>query len=234
MSILYSKVNVNYSLLLNPVTLFYSTDNDELVAGENLVRKGKTAVALRHQPSMSVEDYLALDRQSVETSYEYIDGYVTMLAGGTLDHATIGANIISILRRLLRGSSCRVFTLDARVRLSKTRYVYPDVSVSCDEQDRGQSDTIQSPRLIVEVLSPATEAYDRGRKFGFYRECPTIQEYVLVDTQVPAVEVYRREKNDLWLLRTFHLDDEIDLLHLGIHFPIKDIYEDIVFPLEDE
>ncbi len=123
-----------------------------------------------------------------------------------------------------------MFTSDARVRLSKTRYVYPDVSVSCDEQDRGQSDIIQSPQLVIEVLSPATEAYDRGQKFSFYRECPTIQEYVLVDTQRPTVEVYWREKNDLWLLRAFHLDDEIDLMHLGIHLSVKDIYEDSIFP----
>jgi Uma2 family endonuclease len=224
-------VDVNCSLLLNSEALFYYTD-DELIVRES--PSGKEAVALRHQPSMSVEDYLALDRQSIETSCEYIDGYVTMLAGRTLDHATIGANIISILRRLLRGGPCRVFTSDARVRLSKTRYVYPDVSVSCDKQDRGQSDIIQSPQLIIEVLSPATEAYDRGRKFGFYRECPTIQEYVLVDTQHPMVEVYRREKKDLWLLRTFHLDDEIDLMYPGIRVLVNDIYEDIVFPLEYE
>src|ERR1700694_5337106 len=110
-------------------------------------------MALPHQPSMSVEDYLELGRSSIETRYEYIDGYVTMLAGGTLDHATIGANIISILRSSLRGGPCRVFTSDARVRLSEMRYVYPDASISCDEQDRGQSDMVQYPHLIVEVLS---------------------------------------------------------------------------------
>ena len=136
-------------------------------------------MALSHDTTMSVEEYLQLDRSSIEARYEYIDGYVTMLAGGTLDHATIGANIISILRRSLRGSPCRVFTSDARVRLSKTRFVYPDATVSCDEQDRGQNDNVQSPRLVVEVLSPSTEGYDRGRKFGFYRECPTIQEYLI-------------------------------------------------------
>ena len=79
-------------------------------------------MALSHDPWMSVEEYLQLDRSSIETRYEYIDGYVTMLTGGTLDHATIGANIISILRRSLRGSPCRVFTSDARVRISRTRF----------------------------------------------------------------------------------------------------------------
>ncbi len=191
-------------------------------------------MALQHNPSMSVEEYLQLDRSSIETRYEYIDGYVTMLAGGTLDHATIGANIISILRRSLRGTSCRVFTSDARVRLSRTRFVYPDVSVSCDEQDRGQSDNVQSSRLVVEVLSPSTEGYDRGRKFGFYRECPTIQEYLLIDAQRPMLEVYRREKNDFWLLRAYRLDEEVELINLGVYFPVSAVYEDVIFPPQDE
>src|SRR5260370_42272164 len=124
-------------------------------------------VALPRDPSMSVEEYLQIDRSSIETRYEYIDGYVSMLAGGTLDHATIGANIISILRHSLRGTPCRVFTSDARVRLSSTRFVYLDYSISCDEQDRGQRDNVQSPRLVVEVLSPSTDSYHRGRKVGF-------------------------------------------------------------------
>ena len=191
-------------------------------------------MALPQHPSMSVEEYLTLDRSSMEARYEYIDGYVTMLAGGTLDHATIGANIISILRHLLRGSRCRVFSSDARVRISKTRYVYPDATVSCDEQDRGQNDIVQSPRLVVEVLSPSTEDYDRGRKFGYYRECSSIQEYLLIDAQRPAIEVCRRERQDLWILRTFHPDDEIELANLGIRFPFSAVYEDVLFPPQDE
>ncbi len=191
-------------------------------------------MALPHDPSMSVAEYVQLDRSSIETRYEYIDGYVSMLAGGTLDHATIGANIISILRRSLRGTPCRVFTSDARVRLSRTRFVYPDASVSCDEQDRGQSDNVQSPRLVVEVLSPGTESYDRGRKFGFYRECPTIQEYLLIDAQRPMLEVYRREKHDFWILRAYRLDEEVELTNLGVHFAVNDVYEDVIFPPQDE
>ena len=191
-------------------------------------------MALSHDPTMSVEEYLQLDRSSIETRYEYIDGYVRMLAGGTLDHATIGANIISILRRSLRGSPCRVFTSDARVRLSRTRYVYPDASVSCDEQDRGRNDNVQSPRLVVEVLSPSTEGYDRGQKFGFYRDSPTIQEYLLIDAQRPMLEVYRREKHDLWILRAYRMDEEVELSNLGVFFAVREVYEDVIFPPQIE
>jgi Uma2 family endonuclease len=191
-------------------------------------------MTLSHDPTMSVEEYLQLDRSSIERRYEYIDGYVTMLAGGTLDHAPIGANIISILRRSLRGNPCRVFTSDARVRISKTRFVYPDASVSCDEKDRGQNDSVQSPRLVVEVLSPSTEGYDRGRKFGFYRECPTIQEFLLIDAQRPMLEVYRRERHDLWLLRAYQIDEQVELTNLGVHFAVSEVYEDVIFPPEIE
>jgi len=184
--------------------------------------------------TMSVEEYLALDRNSTETRYEYIDGYVTMMAGGTLDHATISLNIASTLRGLLRGSSCRVFALDARVRLSATRYVLPDVTVSCDGRDRGRIDVIQYPHLVVEVLSPSTEDYNRGRKFTYYRECPTIQEYVMVNTEYQAVEVCRRARNDLWSFHVFRSGEDVELASLGVRFPITAVYEDVTLPPEDD
>ena len=89
---------------------------------------------------MSVEDYLTLDRTSVEVRYEYIDGYVYMLAGGTADHSTISINLTSLLHSLLRSSPCRVYNSDVKVQLTETRYVYPDVSVGCDERDRLNDD----------------------------------------------------------------------------------------------
>ncbi|HYU75477.1 MAG TPA: Uma2 family endonuclease [Ktedonobacteraceae bacterium] len=191
-------------------------------------------MALPHHPLMTVEDYFELDRTSTETRYEYIDGYVRMPAGGTANHATIGVNVTSTLRRLLRGSPCRVYNSDLRVRISETRYVYPDASVSCDERDRGQSDMVRSPRLIVEVLSPGTEAYDRGRKFAYYRERPTIQEYVLIDTQRQAVEVFRREKNSFWTFHAFGPGDEVELVSVHVRVPVDDIYEDVIVPPEHD
>ena len=190
--------------------------------------------ALPNRLTMSVEEYLALDRNSPETRYEYIDGYVTMMAGGTLDHATISLNMASTLRGLLRGSSCRVFPSDARVRLSATRYVIPDVTLSCDGRDRGRVDVIQYPHLVVEVLSPSTEDYNRGRKFTYYRECPTIQEYVMVNTEYQAVEVCRRARNDLWSFHVFRSGEDVELASLGVRFPITAVYEDVALPPEDD
>ncbi len=191
-------------------------------------------VALPDRLRMSVEEYLSLDRESTDTRYEFIAGYAYMLAGGTADHAKISANIIRELSVSLRNTTCSVYTSDIKVRLSEKRYVYPDVSVSCDTQDGGTIDFLQSPRVIVEVLSPSTEAYDRGRKFDYYRSCPTIEEYVLVDTQRQAVDVYRRARKDLWTLHAFRAGDEIELTSLNLSFPITALYRNVALPPDED
>ncbi len=184
-------------------------------------------VAQPHRLFMSVEDYLTLDRNSLDARYEYIDGYAYMMSGGSANHSAISINVTSLLRGLLRGSPCRVYNSDLRVRLSEIRYVFPDASVSCDERDRGQIDIIYSPSLIVEVLSPSTEAHDRGKKFGYYRACPSIQEYMLVDSQQQSVEVYRRARENLWTLYAFDQGERVYLASLDISFLVDDLYEGV-------
>ena len=159
-------------------------------------------MALPEYPVIDVEDYLLLDRNSKEKRYEYLDGELRMLAGGSTYHSRIIANLTGILYSALRGSSCRLYNSDIRLQLSASRYVYPDVTVSCDRRDQELSDMIQYPRLIVEVLSPSTEIIDRIKKFAYYRECPTVQEYVMVDSQSILIEIYRRE-DDGWKFYTF-------------------------------
>lgn len=187
-------------------------------------------VAQPHRTLMSVEDYLALDRSSIDTRYEYIDGYAMLMAGGTLDHSTISINLTSLLRTKLRGSVCRAYNSDARVRLNDARYVYPDASISCDDRDRGTGDIINFPRIVFEVLSPATESYDRGIKFLYYRSCPTIEEYVLIDTRLQAVDVYRRATENLWTLHIFGSGDVIELASLGMRFAIDELYAGVDLP----
>ncbi len=185
--------------------------------------------ALPNCSTMSVEEYLQLDQGSSEIRYEYIDGHVRMLTGGTPDHAKISANIIGVLYALLEDRSCSVYTSDVRVYLSETRYVYPDVSVSCERQDQERGDMLYAPCLIVEVLSPGTEAYDRGRKLAYYRECPSIQEYMLVDSQLQYIEVFRRGKNKLWTYHAFSPGEDVELAALGISFPLAKIYRNVSF-----
>ena len=183
-------------------------------------------------PQMTVEEYFKLDESSLETKYEFVDGKVYMLAGGTADHSAINGNILTALKNALRGSQCRVHGSDLKVRLSEKRFVYPDISVSCDPRDRGKITVMEYPILIVETLSPSTETYNRTRKFSYYRACKSIQEYVLVDTQTQAVEVYRRDQEPFWKFSAFEAGDFVELASLGIRIPIAAIYEDVELPEE--
>lgn len=191
-------------------------------------------VARPDRSRMSVEDYLRLDNESTGERYEYIDGYAYMLAGGTADHSTICVNITSQLNSRLDNSGCRVYNSDMKVRLSKTRYVYPDATISCDEQDRGTVETLRFPRLVIEVLSQSTEGYDRGLKFEYYRACPTIEEYVLIETRRRAVDVYRRAKKNLWTLHLFRSEDMVELASLNATIPMSAIYRNVVLPMNED
>jgi Uma2 family endonuclease len=151
-------------------------------------------MAQRKYLVMSVEDYLVLNRNSKDMRYEYLDGDVRMLAGGSPDHSIIIANLTAAIKGPLKGNPCRVYNSDVQLKLSEKRYVFPDITISCDERDRNQKETIHYPLVVVEVLSPTTEATDRGKKAAYYRASPTIQEYVMVDSEEVFVEVHRREE----------------------------------------
>lgn len=183
-------------------------------------------MALEHPRALTVAEYFQLEENDLDHRYEYIDGDVYMMAGGSLDHDAIKSNVQNILHTLLRGSRCRVYSSDAKVQVSETRYLYPDVTVTCSPQDRGKQQMIQAPRLVVEVLSPSTERRDRTTKMKTYRACPTVEEYMLVNTRFPMIEIHRRE-NGKWVSSVFDENDEITLTSLGLHFPCADVYEDV-------
>lgn len=131
---------------------------------------------------ITVEEWRELQRTSSDVKYEYLDGQIYAMAGGTLDHGRIGINVCSILTDKLeeKGSSCRVYNSDVAVRLSPRHYTLPDATVTCDEHDRGRVLEIQSPRVIVEVLSDSTELRDRGEKFQRSIRHPAVQESALL------------------------------------------------------
>lgn len=185
-------------------------------------------MALPEYPMISVEDYLMLDHNSKDARYEYLDGELRMLAGGSVYHPLIAANVTGLLYGHLRGKPCRVYNSDIRLQLSQSRYVYPDVTVSCDQRDLEPGDNIRYPRVIIEVLSPSAEVIDRIKKFTYYRECPTVQEYVMIDSQKIGVDIYRREEEG-WMLQTLGLRDELRLKSLGIQIPVEVIYEGVKF-----
>jgi Uma2 family endonuclease len=174
---------------------------------------------------MSFEEYVALIEQDSEHAYEYLDGRVYMMTGGSPDHSIIGSNLNGLLQAFLRDRRCIVYNSDVYLQLSEHYRVSPDVTVSCDPRDRGAREVIRYPSLVAEVLSPTTEARDRGQKSLQYRFCPSIQEYLLISSEFPLVEVFRREKQGFWSLYTLGLGDTIELTSLGLRFPVADVYQ---------
>lgn len=151
---------------------------------------------------MSYADYLAFEAAS-ETKHEYINGEVFAMAGGTVEHAALSVAVSTALSNALRGRPCRVLSSDGRVRAKATGMsTYPDVSVVCHkiEVDDDDEHGVLNPTLVVEILSDATEAHDRGAKAAHYRRIPSLREYVLVAQGEPLVEVYRRNERGNWEL----------------------------------
>jgi len=182
-------------------------------------------VAQPSQPHyyMTVDEWRELEQRSRDVKHEYIDGYVYAMAGGTLDHSLVAVNAVALLNDAFGDGPCIAYNSDAAARLSPTCYTYPDATVTCDEHDRGRIREVRTPSLIVEVLSDTTEAYDRGDKFGYYRACPTVQEYVLVSTRHQLVEVFRRTLKG-WEYQAYRPDDEVELTSMSLRFPLAALY----------
>lgn len=178
---------------------------------------------------ISLEEYFTILEKDPEHGYEYLDGRIYMMTGGTPDHSIIGSNMNGILRDCLRDSRCIVYNSDVYLQLSEHYRVCHDVTVSCDPRDRGAQEVIRYPTLVVEVLSPKTEARDRGQKSLQYRACPSIQEYLLISSEFPLVEVFRREKHGFWTLYTLGPEDTIELTSLSIRFALAEVYQNTSF-----
>ncbi len=149
---------------------------------------------------LTPEEYLAIER-AAETKSEYFAGEMFALAGASRKHVRIVTNIVAELSVRLEGGPCEVYSSDLRVRVSETGlYTYPDVLVVCGEPEMDADDVLLNPVLIVEVLSPSTEAYDRGRKFEHYRRIPSLAEYLLVAQDAQRIEQYTRQDRERWLL----------------------------------
>ncbi len=192
-------------------------------------------VARREPEYMTVEEWRELERNSHDVKHEYIDGHVYAMTGGSRSHGRIGGNAVRTIEDALvaKGKQCYVYNSDVAVRVSSNkRYTYPDTTVTRDERDKPtrEETDILYPRVIVEVLSDSTEAYDRGHKFALYRACPTVQEYVLVATKYQAVEVHRRTSKGWTDSQYYELGDEIELTSIDIRFPMDALYRGAAVP----
>ena len=176
------------------------------------------------------EEYFELLRTSLH-KYEYLDGRVRMMAGGTVAHSSIVGNAYFALRS--RAQTCTVFNSEFAVALA-SRYVFPDASAVCEMEATyepgGGIARLTNPALIVEVISASSDPYDRTEKFSAYRRLPSFREYLLIDSRRYSAETFYREQPDLWRIGNyFELDQEVELRTLGISVPLSVFYEGVTF-----
>lgn len=194
-------------------------------------------MAAQRQPLIPVHEYLAAERASI-IKHEYFDGEVFAFAGGSQRHNLVAANVLASLHTQLRKRACTVYPSDMRVHIPRTGlYTYPDVVVVCDQaqfQDAEQ-DTLLNPTVIVEVLSPSTEQYDRGKKFQNYRTINSLAEYLLVAQDSARIEHYVRRLNQQWLLAEAQgLETAIDLPSIKCMLELADVYEKVELDITGE
>jgi Uma2 family endonuclease len=183
-------------------------------------------------PLLSPEEYLAWEEKA-EVRHEYIDGELFAMSGSSDDHASIVLNCVLVLTPFVRGAGCRIYPQDVKAKVHDlARYYYPDLLVTCDPRDREDKYVKRHYKLIVEVLSASTEAFDRGKKFEDYRRSDSLEEYLLVAQDRVAVDVFRRNGLGKWEFEGYGPGDTIKLVSLWGKFAIEDLYEDVAIVAE--
>ena len=184
---------------------------------------------------LTPEAYLILEREAT-TKSEYFNGQIYAMAGASREHNLVAGNIFGELRSQLRTRACETYINDMRVKVLPTeRYTYPDVVVVCDEPrfEDAELDTLLNPTVLIEVLSPSTEAYDRGEKFAQYRQVESLSEYILVAQDRVRVEHYLRQGTQ-WLLTEFSRpDDVLNIVSIGCALSLREIYAKVEFPASE-
>ena len=183
---------------------------------------------------MTEAEYLAYERAS-EIRHEFWRGELFAMAGASEGHNLASGNLFVAVQLALRDKPCRAYTHDMRVFASQSRaYVYPDIVVACPpiEFKDEKRDTLLNPQVVVEVLSPSTESYDRGKKFDLYRQSESLRQYVLIAQDEPRVMSYIRQSDGVaWLLTPLAgLNAVLDFPTLGLSVPLSEIYRNVEFP----
>ncbi len=179
--------------------------------------------------TFSFDDYLAWE-QCQPQRHEFMRGEVFAMAGGTDLHNEVSGNLYVMLRRHLRGSPCRAYMGDVKVRVEAANCsFYPDVLVTCAENDRTDRYLKRSPLLVIEVLSPTTAVFDLGDKFAAYRKLDSLREYVLVDPERVRVQIYRWQDGQ-WIVDSAGPGERLRLESIDLECPVEAIYEDLSVP----
>ena len=180
----------------------------------------------------TVEQYLAIERVALEKS-EYYDGEMFLMAGASEPHNAISANVVGILWSHFRKRGCRVYGSDLRIYTKTTGlFSYADAVVVCGKPEfyDQEKDILTNPMLIVEVLSPTTAEYDKGKKFELYKGSPSFQDYLLIEQREPKVEHWQKLETGEWLLSQYvGLNAVLEIPRYELHIPLSDIYLNVDF-----
>ncbi len=187
------------------------------------------------QPKLkhSLEEYLEIDRNSNER-LEFWDGEIFSMSGVSREHATVEMNVSITLGGRLRVKGCQLFPSNVRIKVpGMPPYHYSDLSALCGKaqfEKIGGVDALVNPSLIIEILSPSTEAYDRGDKFTYYKSIPSFSEYLLIAQHRPHISQFIKQPDDTWVFREFNsLNDTVRLETLSCEMTLNEIYQSISF-----
>jgi Uma2 family endonuclease len=170
-------------------------------------------------------EYLALEAAS-NVRHEFLNGYIYAMAGGTPEHAAVASAITGLLFPQLRGKGCRAYNADLRVRTPSGLSTYPDVTIVCGATERHFEDqnAVTNPIVLIEVLSPSTEVYDRGDKLEHYKSLPSLRQVVLVSPQDQSVELWTRSTASRWS-RALLRDGDVAELAIGARLDVYDLFD---------
>jgi Uma2 family endonuclease len=174
----------------------------------------------------TLADYLDVELMSPTLKHELVGGEIFAMAGGSVEHAALSATLVVLLGAHLRGAPCRPYSSDLRIAIREAGvYTYSDVSVVCDpvQRDPDSPTHVTNPRVVVEVLSPSTEAYDRDDKRALYQLLPSLQEYVLVAQDRRRVEVWRRNGDD-WSYTVHDAGTKAALPSIDLEIDVDELY----------
>jgi Uma2 family endonuclease len=192
------------------------------------MHNGLQEVVNMHMPvhKLTLDEYLAWENQQPDRN-EFYRGEVFAMVGARRVHGRVVTNLIRRLSDRLDGSACQVFNEGMKVQIGDDTVLYPDIFVTCDKADLCTDMIFKSPTLVIEVLSPSTQAYDRSAKFALYRRISSLLEYILIDPETRRVEAFRRDDQGRWVLADMSDDDEMVATSIDCRVTLADVFDGV-------
>ncbi|WP_343522249.1 Uma2 family endonuclease [Pedobacter sp.] len=199
---------------------------------DKVVNEPVAAYQKRHY---TVEEYLEMEKPST-VKHEYYQGEIFAMSGAGDNHNEIFSNVFGEIAYKLKGKPCRPYGSDKRMHIPEnTLFTYPDISIYCNglTHSNADEDTSILPTVIIEILSPSTKNYDRGKKFNLYRDIPSLKEYIMIDSESVSVEAHHVNDEQNWILSKHEeITDVLSFVSMGFDVALSDIYYRVRFGKE--